>query len=164
MLNDKIQLFQMDMKNLQFEENSFDIIWSEGAIYNIGFEKGLSSWKKYLKPMGYIAVTEITWIKENPPKELLNFWKNAYPALQSVKGNLDVIKQCGYNLIEHFTLPQNAWWNYYNPIIKKLPALEEKYKNNSEALAVIEEEEFEIKLYRKYSDYYGYVFYIMQKQ
>ena len=38
-----------------------------------------------------------------------------------------------------------------------------KYTNNKEALTVIEEEENEIELYRKYSDYYGYEFYIMQK-
>ena len=51
---------EMLMESLTFKENSFDVIWSEGAIYNIGFEKGLSLWRKYLKDNGYIAVSEIS--------------------------------------------------------------------------------------------------------
>lgn len=37
------------MDKLPFEKEKFDLIWSEGSIYNIGFEKGLKSWKKFLK-------------------------------------------------------------------------------------------------------------------
>jgi ubiquinone/menaquinone biosynthesis C-methylase UbiE len=162
-IGDRLRVLSKDMSNLEFDNESFDVIWSEGAIYQMGFENGLSNWKKFLKPSGYIAVTEISWIKENPPQELFNFWNNAYPAIQSIDGNLDIIEICGYKLVNHFTLPESAWWDYYNPIIKKLPDLKKKYTNNKEALAVIEEEENEIELYRKYSDYYGYEFYIMKK-
>ena len=162
-MGDRLQVFNKDMSNLDFEQECFNVIWSEGAIYQIGFENGLNYWKKFLKPNGYIAVTEISWIKDNPPDDLFNFWINAYPAIQSIQGNLDIIKKCGYKLIDNFTLPESAWWDYYNPIIEKLPDLKKKYKKNKEALAVIAEEDIEIELYRNYSDYYGYVFYILQK-
>ena len=161
-LSNRLHVFNKNMVNLDFDTESFDIIWSEGAIYIMGFENGLNAWRKFLKPNGYIAVTEISWLKDNPPQDLYHFWNNAYPAIQSINDNLELIINCGYKPINHFTLPEDAWWDYYNPIINKLPNLKEKYANNQEALTVIEEDEFEIELYKKYSDYYGYVFYVMQ--
>lgn len=162
-IGDRLQVFNKDMANLDFEHESFDVIWSEGAIYQMGFENGLNNWKKFLKPNGYIAVTEISWIKDNPPDDLFDYWKHAYPAIQSINNNLEIITKCRFKTVNHFTLPESAWWDYYNPISKKLPELKKKYSNNKNALAVINEEENEIELYRKYSDYYGYVFYTMQK-
>jgi ubiquinone/menaquinone biosynthesis C-methylase UbiE len=162
-IGDRLQVFNMDMSNLDFQNESFDVIWSEGAIYNIGFKNGLLSWMKLLKSRGYIAVTEATWLKENPPPYLLDFWNTAYPAIQSINDNLEIIKKSGYKRVDHFILPESAWWEYYNPIINKLPYLKQKYASDEKAMAVIEEEEKEIELYRKYSEFYGYVFYIMQK-
>ena len=81
------------MFNLNYEDNSFDLIWVEGAIFVIGFEKGLRDWK---------------------------------------------------------------------PIEAKLPFIKARYKDNKEALQFIGMEETEIEMFRRYSDYYGYVFYIMQ--
>jgi SAM-dependent methyltransferase len=162
-LEDQINVYNKDMNDLDYDEHSFDVIWSEGAIYNIGFEKGLKNWQKFLKPGGYIAVTEATWLKENPPNEIFDFWNTEYPAIQEIGANIEIIKSCGYKIINHFKLPESAWWEYYNPIIKKLIRLKQKYTNDIEALALIDAEEKEIEYYRKYSDYYGYVFYIMQK-
>jgi hypothetical protein len=46
---------------------------------------------------------------------------------------------------------------------KRLQKLKIKYKNNKEALDMIKEEELEIALFRKYNDWYGSVFYVMQR-
>lgn len=66
-LSDRVKGIVGDMENLPFQEEEFDLIWSEGAIYNIGFERGLNEWRKFLKPGGYIAVTENTWFSEVRP-------------------------------------------------------------------------------------------------
>ena len=154
-----------DMNALPFEQAYFDIIWAEGSIYIMGFENGLTAWQPYLKAEGYIAVTEISWLKNKPPPDLVDFWNDAYPDLQDQEGNISIIQQAGYNLIDHFVLPPEAWWNdYYFHIEKKLSFLKTKYQEDAEALEVIAVEELEIDLFKKYSDYYGYVFYIMQKQ
>ena len=50
------------MLSLPFAEASFDLLWAEGSIYNIGFEKGLTQWRRFLKPDGFIAVTECSWL------------------------------------------------------------------------------------------------------
>ncbi|NLL39018.1 MAG: class I SAM-dependent methyltransferase [Clostridiales bacterium] len=82
-LIDRIVAEEMLMESLTFKENSFDVIWSEGAIYNIGFEKGLSLWRKYLKDYVYIAVSEISWLTDTRPDEIEQYWMNAYSQIHS---------------------------------------------------------------------------------
>jgi len=161
-LNQQITALLGDMANLPFQPQTFDIIWSEGAIYNIGFKAGLKMWKPLLKKAGYVAVTEIAWIGPDAPDKLKAFWDSAYPQIQDIEGNIADLQAAGYQPVEHFTLPESAWWDYYRPIEKRVILMKEKYKNNSCALEVLETEIREIDLYRKYSDYYGYVFFIGQ--
>ena len=72
------------------------------------------------------------------------------------------IRAAGYQPVAHFTLPESAWWDYYRAIENRVMLMKEKYKNNSCALEVLETEMQEIDLYRMYSDYYGYVFFVAQ--
>jgi ubiquinone/menaquinone biosynthesis C-methylase UbiE len=163
-LSDRIIILNQSMFDMDFPEKYFDIIWAEGSIFIIGFEKGLNKWRKFIKKNGYLAVHEMTWLKDNPPKEISDYWKQMYPAITTIKKNLKIIKKCNYKLINHFTLPEDAWWDfYYNPLEKRLKKLRLKYKNYPKALEMIDEEQKEIDLYRKYNEWYGSVFYIMQK-
>lgn len=73
-LQDRVKGIVGNMENLPFQEGELDLIWSEGAIYNIGFNRGLSEWRKFLKQGGYIAVTENTWFTEERPTEIQEFW------------------------------------------------------------------------------------------
>jgi SAM-dependent methyltransferase len=151
-----------DMKDLQFDSQSFDVIWSEGAIYNVGFKTGLEIWKPLLKRAGYIAVTELTWLRSDVPNEPKAFMDEEYLQMQDIEANLADLRVTGYDTVGHFILPESAWWDYYRPIEKRVMLLKEKYKNNSVALPILDMELREIDLYRKYSAYYGYVFYIGQ--
>ncbi|MBI1242031.1 MAG: methyltransferase domain-containing protein [Nostoc sp. RI_552] len=162
--SEKITVVNADMFALDFLEGNFDIIWAEGSIYIIGFENGLKQWKPLLKEKGYLVASEITWLQPNPPTELKEFWRVGYPAMQDIEGNLKIIQNSGYKIIDHFVLPESSWWNYYyQPLEEKLQALRKHYQDDTEALEVINMEQLEIDLYRQYSQYYGYLFYIMQK-
>lgn len=55
---DRVKGIVGSMDALPFQEEELDLIWSEGAIYNIGFERGMNEWNKFLKKNGFIAVTE----------------------------------------------------------------------------------------------------------
>jgi len=57
----------------------FDVVWAEGSIFVIGFEKKLSCWKKFLKTGGSLALTRMVWFTENPPDEIATFMREAYP-------------------------------------------------------------------------------------
>jgi SAM-dependent methyltransferase len=162
-LSEKITVVQADMFTLDFPPGSFDIIWAEGSIYIIGFEKGLKQWQVLLKNKGYLAASELTWLRPDPPQVLRDFWDQVYPPMNDVAGNLKIIANIGYKIIYHFILPQSAWWNqYYEPLESKLQVLQNEYLDDVEAMEVIEMEQMEIELYRQYWEYYGYVFYVMQ--
>ncbi|KYK29298.1 SAM-dependent methyltransferase [Thermoplasmatales archaeon SG8-52-1] len=163
-LLDSIKILNKSMFKMDFPEKYFDIIWAEGSIFIIGFERGLKEWKKYIKPKGYLAIHEMTWLKDDQPKEIKEFWEKVYPAISTIENNIIIIKKLGYKLLGYFPLPEDAWWEfYYNPLEKRLKKLKIKYKNNIKALEMIKEEEKEIELYRKYNKWYGSVFYVMQK-
>ncbi|MBN1408372.1 MAG: methyltransferase domain-containing protein [Calditrichaceae bacterium] len=162
-LSDKIICKNMDMAKLEFEENQFDLIWAEGSIYHIGFANGLRKIKSFLKPNGYAAFSDLNWFKRNHPKELAAFFANECPDMVSVEENIKLIADNGYKLIDFFRLDESVFWEpYYTPLEKRLSTMRKKYADNEEALAMFAELQLEIDLYRKYSDYYGYAFYIMK--
>jgi len=68
-------------------------------------------------------------------------------------------------MIDYFPLPGKSWWtDYYTPMEKKLIAMRRKYRNNKKAQAIFDSFQLEIDMHRKYSQYYGYGFYIMRKE
>ncbi len=162
-LSQKIRAVKGDMLNLQYTSESFDLIWSEGAIFIIGFEKGLREWRRLLTKKGFLVVSELTWLRPDLPKEVEDYMKEIDAAVKTIKENLEIAGKNGYRVIDSFVLPKKSWWdNYYTLIEEKLPSLKAKNKDDEEAMQVIASTEKEIAMFRKYSDYYGYVFYIMQ--
>ncbi|CAF4035879.1 unnamed protein product [Rotaria sp. Silwood2] len=121
--------------------NTFDVIWSEGSIYIIGFERGLTEWKKFLKKDGYLVCSELSWLTKNPPFEAHNFWSKHYPNMRSREENIRIIKECGYELIDSFVLAEDDWWNeYYGPMEQRIHELKLKYKGHQEAESVLNEQ------------------------
>ena len=162
-VRDRVEVVNADMSALEFNPNSFDLIWAEGSAYSIGFENALRSWKPLLKDKGYLAVTEISWMNPHPPEKLKQFWAEEYPQMRDIQSNLTLISRAGYRVVDYFVLPESAWWaHYYTPLEQKLIGLSQKYQGDAEKLAVIELHQREIDLYRQYSADYGYVFYLMQ--
>jgi len=163
-LDKRISTVKGDMHCLPFSEAEFDLIWSEGSIYIIGFEKGLNEWRKYLKPGGYIVVTELTWVNDNSPLEVVEFFKNEYPDMKTDLENKNVIKRSGFDLIRDFKLPKSGWWNhYYQPLESRIIKLRKDHPNDHELLELLDYVQFEIDIYKKYGDYFGYIFYVMKR-
>lgn len=160
----RIEAKEMSMFSLEFREDSFDVIWCEGAIFIIGFEKGIQEWRKYIKTGGYLVVSEVSWLREDIPEEPKNFWESDYPGIKGIADNMKIIKKSGYSAVGHFIIPERGWWkDYYNPLTDRISKLRKKYINNKEANDMMDNTLREIELYKRYSDYYGYVFYIMKK-
>ena len=107
-LSDKITTINMSMFALEFEAKSFDAIWSEGAIYIMGFEQGLRACQPLLKPGGYVAVTEISWLRPQPSGEVQAFWAANCPGMRTVEENLEIVQAAGYRKVGHFVLPSSA--------------------------------------------------------
>jgi cyclopropane fatty-acyl-phospholipid synthase-like methyltransferase len=163
-LIDRITAKEMLMDNLTFDENSFDVIWSEGAVYNIGFEKGLTLWRKYLKDNGYIAVSEISWLTDTRPEEIEQYWVNAYSEIDTIENKLSVIEKCGYTSVAHFVLNEKCWLNYYQPLLENAEEFLKKYDYADEVKEFLELGKIEADMYNRFKDYYSYVFYIAKKK
>ncbi len=162
-LSNRIETINASMFELPFEPTSFDVIWSEGAIYIIGFENGLRRWRPLLKPGGFMVASEISWLQPDPPADLCSYWKNEYPGIRHIAENREVIRRAGYDEAGHFILPESGWWDdFYKPLQKRIDLLRRKYARNREAAEILDGSQVEIDMYRKYPHYYGYVFYLMR--
>lgn len=162
-LSQRISTVEASIDNLPFEKHQFDIIWSEGAIYNIGFEKGITLWRDYLKPGGYLAISEITWITNTRPSEVENFWTNAYPQIGTAASKISILENQGFTLTGYFYLQPESWFAYYNELEAIFPEFLERHQHSSEAGRLIDEFQKEINTYKKFKDYYSYGFYIAKK-
>jgi len=152
------------MLEMDFKNASFDLIWSEGALYQMGFQNGLKKCYQLLKKGGYLAVTEGVMLQSNAPVAAKKFWEE-YPDVKDIKGNIVLIQQEQFDLLAHFTLPVSSWTEqYYAPLETRIHELQKKYRGNSIALDVFAQSEKEIETYIKNSDYVGYEFFIMQKK
>jgi len=161
----RIILKNQSMLDMDFNKNSFDVIWSEGALFFMGFQNGLKKCHQLLKKNGSLAVTEAVFLQPSIPKPLQQFWDVRYPDIKDVKSNIALIQNEGFELLAHFTLPKSSWIDtYYSPMEKRIDELKKKYHVNTIALQVFTECEKEIKIYRTYSDYFGYEFFIMQNR
>lgn len=161
---DRVKTIKMEMEKLDFPEKSFDLIWAEGSIYIIGFEKGLNQWKKYLKDGGYLVASEISWLREERPHEIEDYWNKNYPEISGIEEKIQLIEKCGYSCVDHFTLPETCWTDrFYKYNIGNSEAFLRKYKYAPEVKEFVKGNLEEAELYNKYQDYYSYVFYIMKK-
>ena len=160
----RISTVAKSMDELQFDDGKLDLIWSEGAIYNMGFENGVKEWRKFLKTGGYLAVSEISWITNSRPKEVEEHWNNEYPEIDTISNKIKVLEQNGYTPIAHFVLPQYCWIdNYYKPLQHKFESFLAKYNNSEMAQKIVALEKQEFEIYEKYKNYFSYGFYIAKK-
>jgi SAM-dependent methyltransferase len=160
-LADRIQPILGDMAEPGLPPASFDLVWSEGALYNIGIENALRLCQGLLRPGGYLAFTEAVWRKENPPAEVQASFDLDYPAMGRVPDVLAAIERSGFLLIGHFSLPDEAWWDdFYTPMETRIKELRRKYADDDEAQAVLDQLAQEPAMHRKHSSYYAYEFFV----
>ncbi len=161
---DRVKGVVESMDNLTFRNEELDLIWSEGAVYNIGFERGINEWREFLKPGGFIAVSEASWFTEERPVEIDRFWKNEYPEIDVISNKVGQMQKAGYIPMATFVLPENCWTeHFYAPQVSVQDEFLKKYAGNKTAEEFVENQRHEAELYYKYKNFYGYVFYIGKK-
>jgi ubiquinone/menaquinone biosynthesis C-methylase UbiE len=162
-VSDRVRAILGDMRSLDFPPASFDLIWCEGAAYIMGVAEALRSWRVLLKPEGKLALSELVWLRSDPPEDARRCLSDQYPDMGTVESRRVLARDCGYRLLGDFVLPESAWWEYYGPMSRRLELLASKYAGDASAEAMLRETAKEIATYRKYSEYYGYVFLVVAK-
>jgi ubiquinone/menaquinone biosynthesis C-methylase UbiE len=159
---DQIETRCADMKSLDLEGATFDLVWAEGSAYIVGIPEALRAWRSFLKPGGALGFTELTWLQDGAPAECRDFFANEYPQMTDVASHLAAIAASGYELVGRFTLPESSWWeSYYNPLGERVEAYEVPV-DDAEMQAVLDMVRREIAVYRDFSRWYGYVFFLVR--
>ena len=153
----------MDMKDIPRVFPKIDLLWAEGAAYNIGFGNALATWAKAIKPNGFAVVSELCWLRDDRvPDAVTEFFRSGYPQMQSVEQNIQTAEEAGYELFNIYTLPKETWiQNYYDilePRAKSLASHTDIAVRNF-ALATLDE----IETFKISDDSYGYVFFVLQR-
>ena len=160
---DRITTLEASMDALPFADGAFDLLWSEGAIYNMGFENGVRSWRRYLTPGGVLVASELTWSTHTRPPELQAHWQREYPEVGTASEKIGVLERNGYSPLGCFVLPESCWLrDYYAPLRAGFSDFLRRQGHSEAARAVVAENERETALYEKYKAFFGYGVYVAQ--
>lgn len=160
----EIGVRELSMFDLPFEAESFDLLWAEGSLFIIGLEKGLREFRALVRPGGIFAFSEMCWFRDDPPQEIRDYFARTYPDLRGEGEVRDLAKEAGWELVGDFRLPESAWWDdYYDPMLRRLRALQERDAAVPEALELYGSLELEAEMFRKYSGSYGYSFFVLRR-
>ncbi len=161
---ERIDTVRASMDSLPFEDGALDAIWSEGAIYNMGFENGVRQWRRFLKRGGILAISELTWLTASRPAELEAHWYAQYAEVATASSKLAVLERNGYAPIGYFVLPEHCWQEaYYRPMRQRFPTFLGRHGWSDASKAVVAAEELEIALHERYRAFVGYGYYIARK-
>jgi len=142
-LTDRVQAVNCSIFDMDFADESFGTIWSEGSIYAIGFERGLREWRRFLKPTGFMVV---------------------HDEQGNVREKLEQIYNCGYELLGYFILSKETWWTeYFAPLEKLIAESRTRYTDDPKILQELHQAQGELDMFKKNPERNSSLFFIMQR-
>lgn len=159
----RVTAIRGDMARLPVAAASIDLVWCEGAAYQIGVANALAGWRRVLRAGGRAAFTEAVWLRDRVPDAVREFWSE-YPAMGDAQTTRELIGAAGFELLGDFLLPQGAWWDdYYRPLAARLEQLVPRHRQDRTASNVLQESRREIDIFLRHGDCYGYQFFVARK-
>jgi SAM-dependent methyltransferase len=139
-----------------------DLIWAEGTMYIIGWEKALVQWRTLLNPGGILVATDCFWLSDNPSPDCKKFW-SADPNMMNLEQAKQLIQQSGYEVIDTYIQPDSDWFDpYYDPLQTNIAA--NLSSTDDGMLEAIKNTQEEIDIRRNFGDEYAHVGFIMKKR
>jgi ubiquinone/menaquinone biosynthesis C-methylase UbiE len=140
---DKVKVMYCSLLDMEFPDESFDIIWAEGSIFVIGFQKGLQEWKRLLKPGCFMVV---------------------HDERGNVEEKLRQISSCGYELLGYFDLDEETWWSeYFAPLEKLILETRKRGIDSPGVLEALQEVQRELDMFRNNPERNSSVCFVMKK-
>jgi cyclopropane fatty-acyl-phospholipid synthase-like methyltransferase len=159
---DLIDVHCMDIRDIPSVFPHIDLLWSEGAAYNIGFANALATWASAIQPGGFAVVSEMSWMREQISEVARHFFNSEYPGMHSVPQNIEIARNAGYEVVATHTLPRQTWVEgYYDTLEPRARSLLNHPDAAVRELAagmIREIEVFELS-----ENSYDYVFYVLQR-
>ncbi|TDB72844.1 bifunctional class I SAM-dependent methyltransferase/N-acetyltransferase [Micromonospora sp. KC723] len=149
---------RLSMADLPFPDRSFDLVWAEGSVYNIGFDTALVSWRRLLAPGGALVVTECEWSTDTPSIAARTYWGRHYP-LRTRAANIAAAEAAGYTVEGVYELPDNDWFDDYYTLLTERVETAPARPGMAEAVTATREE---ISLRRRHGTDYRYTGYVLR--
>lgn len=148
----RVTVLKADMKAIA---NPYDLIWCAGAVYFMGVEKALKSWRKSLLSGGAIAFSEACWFTDTRSERANTLWDREYPTMSDTNGITAQIEAAGYEVLGQRRLSDAAWENYYEPLDARGAQLRD---GADDALnTVLDEAAEEAAVWRAHGQEFGYL-------
>ncbi len=161
-LSERIEVRVADMTDLE-PSASFDLVWSEGALYNLGLATALPLCARLLRSGGFVAFTDAVWRSNDPPADVRALFAD-YPTMGTADDVLARLRADGWTILGHFVLPDAAWWDeFYAPMERRLEALRRQYAGDEEAMKILGKLADEPQMHRLGGAHYGYAFFVAQR-
>ena len=142
--SDRVQAINCSLLDMSFPDKSFDIIWSEGSIFVIGFQRGLQEWKRFLKPNGFMVI---------------------HDEKGKIKEKLEQISRCGYELLSYFIVDEETWWTeYFAPLEKLICETRTRYTDDSNTLEELHQAQEQLDNFKKNPERNRSIFFIIKKR
>lgn len=155
---------QASMTETNFSPESLDLIWSEGAAFTVGFENALKSFFPLLKSGGLLGVSDCFYFQNETPEEVVKQWQIWDANIKTVAESLEIAEKLGYRFLHSERVTPKMWEeSFYQPMEQIIASIQADKSSSPELLEMAETQTFEMKFFRKYNDFYGYVFHILQK-
>ena len=149
----RIRIENMSMSEMDFPDSNFDLIWSEGSAYFMGFKKALADWKSYIRPGGYIFVSDAVWLTDSPSGPCADYFQIEYPSMTDAATRKQEATALGYEIVNEFILPQQDWTDFYDDMEDCVTLA----KNKMGMTQAFEKMIQEVAIGRTYGAEYGYV-------
>ena len=160
-IDDWIQIHCMDIARIPDTFKNIDLLWSEGAAYNIGFSNALITWATALNSQGLVVVTELTWLSKSIPVRVKHFFESGYPDMKQHEDNIQIAEKSGYRVLDTVVLPQSSWVEGYYDLLE--PRAKTLMNHEDPGVREFSREILEeIEIFKISKGSYGYVFYILQ--
>jgi len=141
--SDRVQAVNCSILDMVFPDESFDIIWSEGSIFVIGFKRGIQEWKRFLKPKGFMVI---------------------HDEKGNVQEKLEQISECGYKLLGYFILSEDTWWTeYFAPLEKLIAKSQTSYADDPHTLEELKQAQRELEMFKHNPERNNSVYFVIQK-
>ena len=143
-IQDRVKAMKCSIYDMKFPDESFDIIWAEGSMHIIGFERGLKEWKRFIKTNGFLVV---------------------HDEKSNIEEKLKQISICGYELLDYFVLDKDRWWvEYFSPLKKLVFETRTKYADDVKAIEEVYYAEQEIDMFKENPELNSSAFFAMKKK
>ena len=157
----RLDIQNMSIGAVSYPDNSFDLVWSEGTAYFIGWKQALTTWRRLLKSGGYLIVTDLFWTTDSPSPEPAAFFKD--DNVLTFEQGLQVAQESGYIVNATYIQPNSDWFDeYYSALQQRIEELvQHPVAAVREATVRIKQE---IDMRRKYKTEYEHIGLVLSKR